>query len=424
MPYLRCLLSAALAVVFALAALRAQTPPAPVTCPLCTDATIVCPTCNGEGTRPVDCWLCGADGTVECPRCPKQPGVVDCPNPVCHDGQAVWTLGDTDPCKLCKAKGTVRCPECGGKKGWRCTVCNGTGKRIATCPTCVGGKRIACPLCSPPGAEPGCCACGLATCRLCPKDDKGTHACIRCNGTGGVVCPQCDGLDRVPCKLCGATGKVRMATKRNVGSIPDPGVKAGVKQCERCNGTGIWNCFRCKGGRQDCPACEAGRAARSCAACLFRGVVPCDDCLSGGYAKPEFLALHLIEKGFPRQAVPLLERAIATAARMNGPRVPIVGLPAEVKADDLQLAREQFLRALGMLPAPSPPPADIRAADENLEVRLPAAARLRYWPDPPQDHPLEPWQSPSWLKSHRERTVQRLQAALERAREAAAAVPK
>lgn len=400
----------------------------PAACALCTEATIECPTCAGAGTVTVACGFCGADGKLQCLVCPpERPGFVDCPNRYCRDGKTRWEGGDSDPCKLCAAKGRIACPSCRGKAAPECIACAGTGKRPRTCWTCAGSRRVACPLCAVDPARVGCGTCtgdGKVACGICRDGaPKGVQPCVVCNGAGDRACTTCRGLDRVACSKCAATGKMRLGSSKYPG-VPGPRDKAGVKQCELCEGKAVKNCHDCTKGRVDCPSCEKGQTPSVCRHCLQQRAIGCDECLSGGHARWEVLGDCLVRTGHPARAVPFYERAIERAKAMQGPvvltQLHLAALDLQAKFDALRGARDALDRATGGEASSAKAGAPMLPPAATLETFWPADVRARYWPDPPQGQELAPWRDAEWMRAHRERLVARLEASLAKARAAAA----
>ncbi len=390
--------------------------PAKAPCAVCTAGTIACPTCTGAGTVAVACVFCDGDGTLDCRACEKgKPGSADCPNRTCRDGRTQWDTGMSDPCKLCAAKGVIPCAACRGKKAPRCVACGGAGKRSRTCVTCAGATRLPCPACTADAKANGCAPCGGSgqrSCRRCAdKQPPPKSACIACNGTGGFACFTCSGLDRVACENCGASGKMRMKERDPVlGDIP--GRKAGVKQCDRCAGAGIRNCPDCKGGTRDCRECDRGSVAKGCLACLQVGTMTCDNCLSGNLAHREAMGDFLFAGGHPAAAIPWFESALARARVLKGPSgaTALSALQADLEALRLPprldgLPSLSFAETLRVLAG---------------ERAIPRDRRAQLWPDPPKNGHHAPWLDATWLATHRERHVARLEAALDKARAAAA----
>lgn len=395
-------------------------------CALCTDRTVECPTCAGAGVLSGPCGFCLGKGKVECSSCPSaRPGWIDCPNRYCRDGKSQWQGGDADPCKLCAAKGRIPCPSCRGQKPVPCIACAGIGARSRTCPTCVGGKRIPCPLCTLDPARGGCSTCdgsGKATCRLCASSEaKGSGPCFSCNGRGDIACASCVGLDRVACTKCGATGKMRMVSSKYPGLPAAPGEKAGVKQCEWCEGKATKNCPDCKKGRVDCKYCEKGQVPNACVHCVQQRAIGCDECLSGGYSRWETLGELLLAKGQASRARLFFARALAAAQAMTGPvrlaELHLTMLDLQAKFAALEKARRQLAGAAGEAVAKPDPPRLPAAAE--LELFWPLAVRQRYWPDAPVGQEISPWRDEKWMTAHRARTVARLEAALAKANAAA-----
>lgn len=393
-------------------------------CALCTDHTVECPTCAGKGTKAVPCGVCLADGKVECGVCAgERPGTVDCPNPYCRDGKSHWDGGDADPCRLCATKGRIPCPICRGRKPMACAACAGTGKSERTCPTCLGGKRVPCPLCTVDPARMGCSTCdggGRVVCQLCPAGtNKSTEPCLHCMGVGDHHCFLCSGLGRVSCESCAATGKMRMAspTSRFPGA---PTEKAGVKQCDSCEGKATIVCKDCKKGRIDCKHCEKGRIARTCVHCLHQRVFGCDECLSGGYSRWEVLGELLLAKAQPARAALFFDRALTTAKTMTGPPRLVEGyLQLLIMQSDLEYEEEALKSPAAFVRLATSRVKPPSAVTINLEVYWPADARRRHWPDPPPRQEHAPWTNEGWMKAHRARVVARLENSLAKARAAA-----
>lgn len=397
--------------------------PAPA-CALCTEQAVACPTCNGSGTCAIPCLFC-SKGRVECTMCSsEQRGWIDCPNRFCRGGKTQWEGGDADPCKLCAAKGRVPCPSCRGQQAPSCGACAGTGTRQRTCWTCAGKQRIACPACAVDPRRAGCGSCdgsGKVACARCEVATKGAPVCIVCNGAGDRPCTTCRGLDRVPCAKCAATGKMRLASQKYPG-VPTAREKAGVKQCELCEGKATKNCADCKKGRVDCPSCDKSKPASACLHCLQQRAIGCDECLSGGWSRLEILGDWLLAHDRPRHAAAFYTAALERVQAMKGPvsltELHLTALDVQMKLQSLQAASGALRQATGGAsgakePGPTLPPAAV------LETFWPVDVRKRYWPDAPAGHELGPWRDAEWMAAHRRALQTRLEASLSKAQEAA-----
>lgn len=174
-------------------------------CPECTGGTLVCPHCQGTGWRRCptclgakkitrQCRACGGAGDVVCPDCDgRGTKLVRCPE---CDGKGRVVVSRRwirikgghlirddvmRTCPRCEGARRVRveCPTCGGTGRDACPYCNGSGRRANVCTTCRGRGVVTCPT--------------ILTCRRCRGIGSLRITCPDCHGKGYLTCPECEG---------------------------------------------------------------------------------------------------------------------------------------------------------------------------------------------------------------------------------------
>lgn len=227
-----------------------------VICPECDgDKVEECKKCEGSGEITQKCHVCNGSGKNSC-TCNE--GVIHCD----ECGGHKYTKNIDCPCVF-DHRFRVTCEECNGtgqdSKGDDCSTCRGYGHvcvlcnnsfelsiyenedhckcikeshdhLLRKCNKCKGEGFIDNEICSACNGR-GC------ICEKCNNEGIVVKDCRKCNKTGVVACPHCD-HGYIKCKKCQGIGEY---------NVDCPDCDNGHVECSRCQGNGIINCSTCKG---------------------------------------------------------------------------------------------------------------------------------------------------------------------------------